>query len=156
MDQTLMPGTVLRDRYNIIELVGQGGMGAIYKAEDLRLAGRYCAIKEVRPEPRASPSMLAQAREQFFREASTLARLDHPNLPKVSDYFSEGDCDYLVKDFVPGQELKEIADEARRQDEFLDEKEVLTWADQHAKLWNTFTVKTRLSFTGTLNQPISN
>ncbi len=125
-----MPGTVLRDRYNIIELVGQGGMGAIYKAEDLRLAGRYCAIKEVRPEPRASPSMLAQAREQFYREASTLARLDHPNLPKVSDYFSEGDCDYLVMDFVPGRELKEIVDEARRQGGFLDEKEVLTWADQ--------------------------
>jgi serine/threonine-protein kinase len=125
-----MPGTVLRDRYKIIELVGQGGMGAIYKAEDLRLAGRYCAIKEVRPEPRASSSMLAQAREQFYREASTLARLDHPNLPKVSDYFSEGDYDYLVMDFVPGRELKEIMDEARRQGRFLDEQEVLTWADQ--------------------------
>ena len=96
MNQALMPGTVLRDRYKIIELVGQGGMGAIYKAEDLRLEGRYCAIKEVRPEPRVNSSMLAQAREQFSREASTLARLDHPNLPKVSDYFSGGDCDYLV------------------------------------------------------------
>jgi serine/threonine protein kinase len=125
-----MPGIVLRDRYKIIELVGQGGMGAIYKAEDLRLAGRYCAIKEIRPEPTASSLMLAQAREQFYREASTLARLDHPNLPKVSDYFSEGDYDYLVMDFVPGRELKEIMDEARHQDLFLDEKEVLTWADQ--------------------------
>jgi serine/threonine-protein kinase len=105
-------------------------MGAIYKAEDLRLAGRYCAIKEVRPEPTASSLMLAQARDQFYREASTLARLDHPNLPKVSDYFSEGDYDYLVMDFVPGRELKEIMDEARHQDVFLDEKEVLTWADQ--------------------------
>ena len=130
MNQALMPGTVLRDRYKIMELVGQGGMGAIYKAEDLRLTGRYCAIKEVHPEPRASLSMLAQAREQFSREASTLARLDYPNLPKVSDYFSEGDCDYLVMDFVPGRELKEILDEARHQGRFLDEEEVLTWADQ--------------------------
>jgi serine/threonine protein kinase len=130
LNQALMPGTVLRDRYKIMELVGQGGMGAIYKAEDLRLTGRYCAIKEVRPEPRASLSMLAQAREQFSREASTLARLDYPNLPKVSDYFSEGDCDYLVMDFVPGRELKEILDEARHQGRFLDEEEVLTWADQ--------------------------
>ena len=125
-----MPGAVLRDRYKIIDLVGQGGMGAIYRAEDLRLAGRYCAIKEVQPEPRASSSMLAQAREQFYREASTLARLDHPNLPKVSDHFSEGDCDYLVMDFVPGRELKEIMEEARRQGKFLDEEEVLSWADQ--------------------------
>jgi serine/threonine protein kinase len=130
LDQALMPGTVLRDRYKIMELVGQGGMGAIYKAEDLRLTGRYCAIKEVRPEPRDSLSMLTQAREQFSREASTLARLDYPNLPKVSDYFSEGDCDYLVMDFVPGRELKEILDEARHQGRFLDEEEVLTWADQ--------------------------
>jgi serine/threonine protein kinase len=130
LDQTLMPGTILRNRYKIIELVGQGGMGAIYRAEDLRLEGRYCAIKEVQPEPRADSSMLAQAREQFSREASTLARLDHPNLPKVSDYFSKGDCDYLVMDFVPGRELKEIMDEARLQSRFLDEKEVLTWADQ--------------------------
>ena len=125
-----MPGAVLRDRYKIIDLVGQGGMGAIYRAEDLRLAGRYCAIKEVQPEPRVSSSMLAQAREQFYREASTLARLDHPNLPKVSDHFSEGDCDYLVMDFVPGRELKEIMEDARRQGKFLDEKEVLSWADQ--------------------------
>jgi serine/threonine protein kinase len=125
-----MPGIILRDRYKIIELVGQGGMGAIYKAEDLRLAGRFCAIKEIRPEPTANSLMLAQAREQFYREASTLARLDHPNLPKVSDYFPEGDYDYLVMDFVPGRELKEIMDEARHQDLFLDEKEVLTWADQ--------------------------
>jgi serine/threonine protein kinase len=108
-----MPGAVLRDRYKIIDLVGQGGMGAIYRAEDLRLAGRYCAIKEVQPEPRVSSS-----------------RLDHPNLPKVSDHFSEGDCDYLVMDFVPGRELKEIMEEARRQGKFLDEKEVLSWADQ--------------------------
>jgi serine/threonine-protein kinase len=125
-----MPGAVLRDRYKIIDLVGQGGMGAIYRAEDLRLAGRYCAIKEVQPEPRVSSSMLAQAREQFYREASTLARLDHPNLPKVSDHFSEGDCDYLVMDFVPGRELKELMEEARRQGKFLDEEEVLSWADQ--------------------------
>ena len=121
-------GTVLRSRYKIVELVGQGGMGAVYRAEDLRLEGRQCAVKEVQLE--AEASFAAQAREQFHREASVLARLDHPNLPKVSDYFSEGSRDYLVMDFVAGRNLKEIMDEARRQGRFLEERQVRAWADQ--------------------------
>lgn len=105
-------------------------MGAVYRAEDLRLEGRECAIKEIRFEPGASPSTLKQAQERFHREASVLARLDHPNLPKVSDYFSGGERDYLVMDFVSGPDLKEIVDDARRQDRFLDESLVLVWAEQ--------------------------
>ena len=83
-----MAGTLLRDRYEILGLIGQGGMGAVYKAADRRLPGRLCALKEILPPPGISANTLAQAREQFLREASTLARLDHANLPKVSDYFT--------------------------------------------------------------------
>jgi serine/threonine-protein kinase len=126
----LPPGTVLRDRYKIIDLVGQGGAGAVYQAEDLRLEGRMCAIKEVRPQPGASPEAIVQAQAQFRREASILARLDHPNLPKVSDYFSRDGLDYLVMDFVAGRTLKEVLDETRRQKQFLDEERVLAWAQQ--------------------------
>ncbi len=108
MEQTLSPETILRDRYRIIELVGRGGMGATYRAEDLRLEGRLCAVKEALPDPETSASELEQSREQFYQEASTLARLDHPNLPKVSDYFTDNDRDYLVMDFVPGQDLNEM------------------------------------------------
>jgi len=126
--QPLALGTVLRARYKIIELVGQGGMGAVYRADDLRLEGRQCAVKEVQLETEAD--FAAQSREQFHREASVLARLDHPNLPKVSDYFSEENRDYLVMDFVAGRNLKEIMDEARRQGRFLEEKQVRAWADQ--------------------------
>lgn len=126
----LTPGTVLRRRYKIIAPVGQGGMGAVYRAEDLRLEGRICAIKEVRPDPDATPEALDQSREQFRREASTLARLDHPNLPKVSDTFTEGQQEYLVMDFVGGQDLRQLVEERRRQGRFLDEEMVLRWADQ--------------------------
>jgi serine/threonine protein kinase len=126
--QPLALGTVLRSRYKIVELVGQGGMGAVYRAEDLRLEGRQCAVKEIQLE--AGVDFATQSREQFHREASVLARLDHPNLPKVSDYFSEGGRDYLVMDFVAGRNLKEIMDEARRQGRFLEEKQVRAWADQ--------------------------
>lgn len=75
-------------------------------------------------------SARAQAQEQFHREASILARLDHPNLPKVSDYFSDSDHDFLVMDFVPGRDLKEIMDEAHAAGRFLEERDVLNWAAQ--------------------------
>ena len=126
----LEPGTVLRRRYKIIAPVGQGGMGAVYRAEDLRLEGRICAVKEVRPDPDASPEALAQAQEQFHREASVLARLDHPNLPKVSDMFVEHRREYLVMDFVSGWDLRQLVEEKRRAGEFLSEDKVLKWVDQ--------------------------
>jgi len=126
----LESGTILRSRYTIVNMIGQGGMGAIYQADDLRLDGRQCAVKETRPEEGIDPSALTQAQEQFYREASILARLDHPNLPKVSDYFSEDGCDYLVMDYVAGRDLKEIVEDARRQERFLDEQVILSWTDQ--------------------------
>jgi serine/threonine protein kinase len=139
MHQGLNPGTLLRDRYEILGLIGQGGMGAVYKATDHRLPGRLCAIKEIWPPPGVSAESLAQAREQFLREASILARLDHPNLPKVSDYFTlspaDGDGqdterDYLVMDYVPGQDLHQMAQQARREGQFLNERDVLGWMAQ--------------------------
>lgn len=120
----------MRERYKIVASVGAGGMGAVYEAEDMRLAGRRCAVKEIRLGADVEPAARAQAQEQFYREASILACLDHPTLPKVSDYFSEGNQDYLVMDFVPGRDLKAIMDEARRQGRFLDERQVLDWAAQ--------------------------
>ncbi|MCX7681419.1 MAG: serine/threonine protein kinase [Anaerolineae bacterium] len=130
MARLLEPGTVLRRRYKIIAPVGQGGMGAVYRAEDLRLEGRICAIKEIRPDPDASPEELEQAQEQFHREASILARLDHPNLPKVSDIFTERQREYLVMDFVEGPDLRQLMEQKRLQGEFLDEQVVLQWVDQ--------------------------
>jgi eukaryotic-like serine/threonine-protein kinase len=130
MSQILPLGTVLRDRYEIVDLIGQGGMGAVYKADDQRLRGRVCAVKEVLPELISAPGLESQTHDQFYREASTLARLDHANLPKVSDYFAEGGREYLVMDFIPGKDLRELLEEARRRDEFLDEQTVLGWMSQ--------------------------
>ena len=122
--------TILRDRYQIVELVGQGGMGCVYKAEDLRLPGRLCAIKEVQPEIGISAEDRAQLHNQFLTEASVLAQLDHPNLPKVSDFFTNDDREYLVMDFVAGDDLKEIVDTSVRQGELLEPRIVMEWARQ--------------------------
>jgi serine/threonine protein kinase len=130
MSLSLPVGAVLRERYEILDLVGQGGMGAVYKSNDQRLHGRVCAVKEVLPELISAPGMEDQAQDQFYREASILARLDHSNLPKVSDYFEQEGRQYLVMDFVPGLDLRQIVDEARRHDTFVPEESVLAWAAQ--------------------------
>ena len=136
MPQSLKKGEVLRGRYKIRELIGQGGTGSIYLADDSRLEGRLCAVKEVEHNRALPTQFIQQAREQFFREASVLARLDHPNLPKVSDFFSDGPRDYLVMDFVPGKDLRERMLEARRNKTFLSENEELQWAAQLADALN--------------------
>jgi len=132
MPTPLKAGEVLRNRYKINKIIGQGGMGSIYLADDLRLEGRLCALKEVEHDRTMPVDSLKQAREQFLREATVLARLDHPNLPKVSDFFSIGGRDYLVMDFVPGKDLRTLMSEARQKNSFLSEREVLGWASQLA------------------------
>lgn len=125
----LRPGDILRERYEIVSLIGQGGMGAVYLATDRRLGGRRCAVKAIRPWSQAGETVTMAVRAQFAQEAATLARLDYPALPKVSDYFSTGEHDYLVMDFVPGQDLAEVIKEARRKGRFLLESQVLSWAE---------------------------
>ena len=130
MSLELTAGTLLRDRYRVVSLVGQGGMGAVYLTEDTRLPGRRCAVKEIRLPAGVAADAEVQAREQFHREASTLARLDHPNLPRVSDFFAVGGRDYLVMDYVPGADLLQIVREARRKGRTLPEAQVLRWIEQ--------------------------
>lgn len=128
----LKAGEVLRGRYKVRRIIGQGGMGSIYLADDMRLEGRLCALKEVEHDRSLPIDLLRETREQFLREATVLARLDHPNLPKVSDFFSIGNRDYLVMDFVPGKDLRTLMLEARHAGTFLPEQDVLNWSSQLA------------------------
>lgn len=110
----LKPGDTLRNRYKILQFISRGGMGSIYQAADTLLEGRICAIKEVRLDPSLPAETVGQTRAQFRQEANVLARLDHPNLPKVSDIFFTEDRDYLVMDYVPGKDLRTLMVEARK------------------------------------------
>lgn len=145
MPVPLKSGEVLRSRYRIRRIIGQGGMGSIYLADDTRLEGRQCALKEVEHDRSLPPELLREARDQFLREATVLARLDHPNLPKVSDFFSIGSRDYLIMDYVPGKDLRTIMMEARQSGSFIPESDVLNWADQ---------LSSALSYLHGLNPPI--
>ena len=133
MPLPLKNGELLRGRYKIKRIIGQGGMGSIYLAEDTRLVGRLCALKEVEHDKTLNSQLNKEAQEQFRQEATVLARLDHPNLPKVSDFFSIKDRDYLVMDYVPGDDLRTLMLKAKHQNKFLKEDEVRKWANQLAE-----------------------
>ena len=102
----LEPGTVLADRYQIERFLAGGGMGVVYVAQDQRLAERQVAIKEIF-DRFTNPEERAQAIEYFHREADTLAQLTHPAIPAIFDRFGEGNCHYLVMDFVEGVNLEQ-------------------------------------------------
>ncbi len=118
---------ILSERYKVISVLGYGAMGAVYLAKDSRLVGRRCAIKENRPAANANVEIKAQSREQFLAEASILARLDHPNLPKVSDFFIIDDREYLVMDYIEGEDLDS---RIQRAQEPINQDIVVNWADQ--------------------------
>lgn len=130
MTLPLQPGTILRERYRITNVVGRGGMGCVYRAEDIRLPGRLCAIKEINLDREDSADMQDQARAQFLREASVLARLDHPNLPQVSDYFTDAGREFLVMDYVPGHDLKQIIEQCLAENRPIRPAQVIAWAMQ--------------------------
>ena len=132
MIATVKSGKTLRERYVVTRVIGRGGMGSIYLAEDNRLDGRICAIKEIYQASDLPEDVRTQGRDQFYREASVLAQLDHPNLPKVSDFFTEEGRDYLVMDYVPGDDLKSLMVQARRKSRFLPLEDVLAWGVQIA------------------------
>ena len=115
---------VLGGRYRIVGLLGEGGMGAVYRAWDTRL-NVAIALKEMVPQPGLDQSMLSELRKQFQQEATVLARLDHPNLVRVMDFFEEGGNAYLVMNFVEGESL---SDKIKREGA-LQESQVLTWTE---------------------------
>jgi len=125
---TLPPHTILQERYEILAVQGVGGMGAVYRARDLRFSAvtKIVAVKEmsnVAPDPRLRRLGI----QNFEREANILASLSHPSIPKIFDYFSEGNRSYLILEFIEGQALDDLLEERRQP---YGQEEVVDWALQ--------------------------
>lgn len=115
----IQPGTTLQQRYKIDKQIGQGGMGAVYVATDVRF-GSTVAIKE-------TLCMDDNFRKAIEREARLLNSLKHTALPRVSDHFEESDGMFLVMEYIPGDDIAAML-EGRSEPFAVDQ--VLKWADQ--------------------------
>ena len=120
MARMVEPGTVLQNRYVVERQIGAGGMGAVYVATDRRF-GSTVALKETFFD---DPAL----RKAFEREARLLNRLRHTALPRVSDHFEEAEGQFLVMEYIPGEDLSQML-KARGGSGF-PARQVLTWADQ--------------------------
>ena len=102
-------GTVLHDRYRIVERIGDGAMGAVYRGERVKL-GRWVAVKFLLEEYAATPDGL----RRFEVEARAMSRLAHPNCVAVTDFGVEDGTPYLVMEFAPGKSLRELLREEEK------------------------------------------
>lgn len=97
----LNPGSVLGDRYEIIEKIGSGGMAVVYRGKDKKL-DRYVTIKVLREEFIGDEEFI----ERFRSEACSAARLSHPNIVRVYDVGEDGEINYIVMEYIHGDTLK--------------------------------------------------
>ncbi len=127
-DNILPKGAILQSRYEIHKVLGVGGMGAVYLAQDLRFTGitRWCALKEM-ISTTPDPHVRRLAVQSFMREANLLVQLKHPGIPQIYDFFTESVRSYLVMEYVEGQNLEEVLESTQG---MLKEDEVLSWAVQ--------------------------
>jgi len=130
---TLAQQMVLGGRYQLLSCIGQGGMGAVYKAADTRFNNRPVAIKEM-SSAGLPPARLQEAEAAFEREAHLLADLLHPNLPRIYEHFTENERSYLVMDFIEGQTVEEYL--AKIGGGPLPVDQVVRWAQQICDVLN--------------------
>ncbi|MEH1930383.1 serine/threonine-protein kinase [Nostoc sp.] len=124
MQPPITVGTVLQNRYRIIQILGQGGFGRTYLAEDQRRFNELCAIKELIS---TATSTLAweRAQELFHREAAILYQIEHPQVPKFRERFEQGQGLFLVEDYVAGQTYRTLRAERQAVGQTFTEAEVL-------------------------------
>lgn len=109
LDSRLAAGSLLQERYKIVQEVGTGGFGSVYRASDTLFGNRMVAIKEIRLQG-LKPNEVIDATDTFNREASILSELRHPNLPRIYDSFTAPEHWYLVMDFIDGETLETYLD----------------------------------------------
>lgn len=124
MQPPISTGTVLQNRYQIIQILGQGGFGRTYLAEDQRRFNELCAIKELIPNT-TDPVAWQKAQELFLREANILYQIEHPQIPKFRERFEQDQRLFLVQDYVAGKTYHTLLDERKAVGGAFTEQEVL-------------------------------
>jgi serine/threonine protein kinase len=124
MQKPIISGSILRDRYVVKQVLGQGGMGRTYMAEDVERFNELCVLKEFIPFS-SSPEAVKKAKELFQREASILYQVKHPQVPEFRATFEASGRLFLVQDYVAGQNFRDILIEREKYNTAFSEAEVL-------------------------------
>ncbi|MEH2111247.1 serine/threonine-protein kinase [Nostoc sp.] len=124
MQPPITVGTVLQNRYRIIQILGQGGFGRTYLAEDQRRFNELCAIKELTSTATGALAW-EKAQELFHREAAILYQIEHPQVPKFRERFEQDQRLFLVEDYVAGQTYRTLLAERQAVGQTFTEAEVL-------------------------------
>ncbi|MFQ4145870.1 protein kinase domain-containing protein [Chlorogloeopsis sp. ULAP02] len=123
MQPPISVGTVLQNRYRLIQILGQGGFGRTYLAEDQRRFNELCAIKELIPNT-TDPVAWQKAQELFLREATTLYQIQHPQVPQFRERFEQEQRLFLVQDYVAGKTYRDLLEERKISGGAFTEQEV--------------------------------
>jgi serine/threonine protein kinase len=129
MQSPLSIGVCLQNRYQLTRVLGQGGFGRTYLAEDLGRFNEQCAIKEWIP-PQSSQDDFNKSRELFQREATTLYQIEHPQIPQFHAMFEQDQRLFLVQDYVEGPTYRELLEQRRGQGQTFLEQEAKTLIEQ--------------------------
>src|SRR5579863_5317906 len=135
-------GAVLDGKFKIVQVLGEGGMGTVYKVEQMGRPGNFSAIKELLISQTMAVEERKAAIERFNKEIDLLSKLKHPRIPTFMYSFQEHSNNYFLMEFVPGQSLDKKLEDNKAP---LDEQAVIKWMMQ---------VCEALSYIHSLNPPI--
>jgi tetratricopeptide (TPR) repeat protein len=120
-------GTILDGKFKIVQVLGEGGMGTVYKVEQVDKPGYFRAVKELLINPNTTEEERKSAIERFDKEIDLLFNLKHPRIPSLILSFHERGNNYFVMEFVPGRTLEKILEDTKGP---LDEEQVIHWMMQ--------------------------
>ncbi len=120
-------GTVLDGKFKIVQVLGEGGMGTVYKVEQVGRPGYFRAVKELLISPNTPEDERKAAIERFNKEIDLLFTLKHPRIPSMILSFQERGNYYFVMEFVPGRSLDKMLEDNKGS---LDEEHVIKWMIQ--------------------------
>src|SRR5215469_104460 len=120
-------GTILDGKFKIVQVLGEGGMGTVYKVEQVGRPGYFRAVKELLINANTPEDERKTAIERFEKEIDLLFNLKHPRIPSLILSFQERGNYYFVMEFVPGKSLEKLLEETSSP---LDEERVVKWMIQ--------------------------
>lgn len=124
MQLPLLPGTILQNRYCLLQVLGQGGFGRTYLVEDQSRFNELCVLKEYTPK-HTGTFVLEKSRELFQREAETLYKIKHPQIPQFRATFEEDERLFLMQDYIEGKTYRTLLSERHKEGQTFSEKEML-------------------------------